>query len=157
MILLIIFSLVLILIHVSSLKFVIAASKNKSVIEDAQRMESAVSSRDKDFSFKSGPVLLSLGLIFFLNFAQVGYFMACAYVFNNFLVTFGSSILAGYTVYSFIKFLPKIKEFFKKPVTYLKEKTQGFEKGINLVMACLEIAFCSYIVIKIITKYRVFG
>jgi len=157
MILLVTLSLILIWVHASSLRFIIAASNNKSVMADAEKLEAAIPKPDEKFSYRSAPVLFSLGLIFFLNLVEIGYFVVCAYLFNDFLVTIGSSVLVGYTLYSFIKFVPKVKDFFKKPIEYLKEKTQGFEKGLNLVMACAEIAFCSYILVKILIKYRIFN
>lgn len=157
MFVLIIFSLILIWMQASSLRFVIAASNNKSVIRDAEKLENTISSGDRNFSFKSGPILFSLGLIIALNFVQLGYFVVCAYIFNDFLITLGSAVFAGYTIYSLIKFIPRIKGFFKKPVSYLKEKTQGFEKGMSLVMTSLQIVFCAYIVVKILSKYKIFG
>ncbi|MGM0365776.1 MAG: hypothetical protein ACQEP5_04510 [Actinomycetota bacterium] len=157
MILLVILSAIFIWVNASSLRFIIAAGHNKTIIEDAEKLETALPRQEKNFSYSSGPVLFSLGLIIFLNLVQIGYFVICAYMFNNMFVTIGSSVLVGYTIYSIIQFLPRVKDFFKKPIEYLKSKTQGFEKGINLVMTSVEIVFCSYILVKILIKYRIFG
>ncbi len=156
MFLLIILSLILIWVQLSSLRFIIAAGNNKTVIKDAEKFESTINSQDKKFSIKSPPILFSLGIIIFLNLVQISYFVVCVYIFNDPLITFGSSILVGYTIYSFIRFMPKIKDFFKKPITYLKEKTQGLEKGLNLVMTCLQIIFCFYIVVGILINNGIF-
>lgn len=156
MILLLIISIVLIWMHVSSLRFIIAASNNKSIIEDAKKIEDFIPKTEKNFSFKSVPVIMSLGLMLLFNLVEIGYFVFCVYIFNDFIITLGSSILVGYAIYSVIKFFPKIKKFFSKPVDYLKEKTEGLEKNLNIVMASLEIALCVYIFFKIFIKYNIF-
>jgi len=61
----------------------------------------------------------------------------------------GSAVLVGYSLYSMIVFLPKIKKYIKKPVQLLKERTEGYENILNIVMASVEILFCSYILFRI--------
>jgi exosortase/archaeosortase len=85
-----------------------------------------------------------------LNLIEIGYFIFCVYYFDDYIITAGSSILVGYSLYSIFKFVPRIKEFIKKPFNILMEKTELYEKLINIVMISLEILFCIYILFKII-------
>ncbi|MDZ7836613.1 MAG: hypothetical protein U5N58_01020 [Actinomycetota bacterium] len=82
----------------------------------------------KDISLKSLPVLFSLGAVIFLNLIEIAYFVVCVYVFADLITKIGSSIMVGYSIYSLIKFIPRVKKFFQKPAQYLRQKTQGFEK-----------------------------
>mgnify|MGYP001034431146 CR=1 FL=1 len=157
MIFIIIFSIALIWLHVSSLRFIIKAGNDQSIMKKSLELEEYMNESKSDFSFKSFSTILSLGVIAFLSLIEIGYFIYCVYFFNDLIVVIGSSILAGYTIYSFIKFLPNIKKFFKKPLEYLKEKTQGFESVLNLMMTSLEILFCAYILVKVIIKYKFFS
>ena len=156
MILLLIISIVLIWMHISSLRFIIVASNNKSVIEDAKKVEDLIPKQEKNFSLKSTPVLMSIGLMLLFNLVEIGYFIFCVYIFNDFIITLGSSILVGYAIYSIIKFFPKVKKFFSKPVDYLTTNTEGLEKLLNIVMASMEILICTYIFFKIFMKYEIF-
>ena len=157
MIFIIIFSIALIWLHLSSLRLIIKAGNDQSILKKSQELEKYMDESKGDFSFKSFSTILSLGVIVFLNLIEIGYFVYCVYFFDDFIVVVGSSILVGYTIYSLIKFLPNIKEFFKKPLEYLKEKTQGFESVLNLIMTSLEILFCAYILVKVIIKYKFFS
>jgi hypothetical protein len=66
------------------------------------------------------------------------------------MVTAGSSILVGYTLYTLLRFLPGIKRFIKKPFNYLMERSEGYEGIINYIMVSFEILFCFYILVKIV-------
>lgn len=154
MIILLILSLILLWIHVSSLRFILRVSNNQSALGDAKKLEELIPESEKEFSLESFSTLFSLGIIFFLNLIEIGYFIFCVYFFNDFIITIGSSILAGYTIYSFAKFLPNIKKFFRKPFEYLKEKTKGFDNILNFAMTSLEILFCGYVLVRIMFKYR---
>lgn len=148
MIFIVILSLILIWLHVSSLRFIIKSNTNADVIEEAERLEKNIPEDDKEFSFKSGPGIASLALIIFLNLVEIGYFVACVYVFNGLIIILGSSILAGYTIYSAIKFIPSMKKFYNKPSEYLKERTTGLENVLSFIMASLEIIFCIYVLVR---------
>ncbi len=156
MILLLIISSVLIWMQFSSLRFIIAAGNNKSMIEDAKKVEKLMPNSKKIFSLKSAPVILSLGLILVLNLIEIGYFIFCVYIFNDSVITIGGAILVGYAIYTLIKFFPKIKKFFVKPIDYLVEKTEGMDRLLSLIMSSLEIAFCAYVFFKTIIKYDIF-
>lgn len=149
MIVLTIFSIALIWLHVSSLRFMIIARKSGVVLEDAARLESDMKTPEESGRTGLGPVLMSMGVIILLNLVEIGYFVYCVYLFNDYLVIGGSAVLVGYSLYSMIVFLPKIKKYIKKPVQLLKERTEGYENILNIVMASVEILFCSYILFRI--------
>jgi len=73
------------------------------------------------------------------------------------IVIIGSSILAGYTFYSLVKFLPNMKRFYSKPSEYLKERMSGVENILSFIMTSLEILFCIYILFIAIMNYGLFG
>lgn len=154
MIFIAILSVILIFAHVSSLRFIIKANKDNTIIEQAKKLETESQSKKNDFSLRSGPGLISLLIIILLNLVEMGYFIACVYIFNNLIVLTGSSILAGYTIFSLIKFIPNIKKYHDKPSEYLKERTKGLENILNYVMTSLEIIFCIYILILTIFEFR---
>jgi hypothetical protein len=156
MVLIVILSLILIWLHISSLRYIIRSATDHTVIENTEKLEEIIPESEREFSLRSFPGIVSLVLIIFLNLIEIGYFAACVYFFNNLIVIIGSAILAGYIVYSLFKFLPNIKKFYKKPSEYLKEKTSGLENVLNFTMAALEIIFCLYIVGRIIFEYRIF-
>jgi len=135
----------------------IRAGSSQAVMENAQKLEDYMPEMEKDVHFKSVSVILSLSIIIILNLIEIGYFIYSVYIFNDLIVSLGSAVLVGYTLYSMIKFLPKVKNFFKKPFEYLIEKTQGFESILNFVMVSLEIVFCAYILVKVIIKFKFFG
>jgi len=103
----------------------------------------------KNVSPMSLSLILSLAVVMALNLIEIGYFVYSNYIFDNLAVTIGSAILVGYTLYSMIKFLPKIRNFISKPLGYFIEGTQGFENVLNYIMIPLEIIFCSYILVKV--------
>ena len=150
------FSIVLIWLHISSLRFIIRTNQGNTAIEEVEKLEESIPDEEKDISLKSGPGILSLFVIILLNLIEVGYFVACVYIFNGLIVIISSSILAGYTFYSLFKFLPNVKRFYNKPSEYLKEKTEGAENIVSLVMTSLEILFCVYIFIRAIMDLGLF-
>lgn len=151
-----IFSLILIWLHISSLRFIIRTNQGNGTIEEIEKLEESIPDEEKDISFKSGPGVLSLFVIIFLNLIEVGYFVACVYIFNGLIVIISSSVLAGYTFYSLFKFLPNIKRFYNKPSEYLKEKTEGAENIVSFIMTAFEILFCGYIFIMAIMNLGLF-
>ena len=151
-----ILSLILIWLHVSSLRFLIKSNSDNTIIEDTERLEESIPEDERGLSLKSGPGVLSLIIIIILNLIEIGYFIACVYLFNNVVVIIGASILTGYTFYSLLKFLPGIKKFYKKPSEYLKERSSGPENIINFIAAAMEIIFCAYIIIRILFEYKIF-
>jgi hypothetical protein len=150
MIFVVILSFILIWLHVSSLRFIIGSNTDVTVIEEAEKIEDSVPEDGKEFSLKSGPGLISLAIVIFLNLIEIGYFIACVFIFKGLIVVLGSSILAGYTLYTVIKFVPSMKNFYHKPSEYLKERTSGMENVLSFVMTSLEIIFCIYILVRAI-------
>jgi hypothetical protein len=156
MFLVMIFSLILIWLHISSLRFLIKSNSSGTIIEDTEKLEASIPEDERELSLKSGPGILSLVIIIILNLIEIGYFIACVYFFNNTAVIIGASILAGYTFYSLLKFLPGIKKFYNKPSEYLKERATGPENIINLIATAMEIIFCTYIIIRVMFEYKIF-
>jgi hypothetical protein len=149
MILLTFLSIILIWLHVSSLRFMIRARGKGVLAEDAAKLEESMPDLGTGGQPAGGPVMMSLGVIIVLNLAEIGYFVYCVYLFNDNIVVLGSSILVGYSIYSMARFLPKIKRFMKQPVKLLMERTEGYENVLNIIMASVEIIFCLYILYRI--------
>ncbi|MDD5622091.1 MAG: hypothetical protein PHQ09_02870 [Actinomycetota bacterium] len=122
-----------------------------------QELESHMPELEKEISSRSFPLVLALAIIVVLNLTEIGYFIYSNYFFNDFVITLGSAILIGYTLYSMIKFLPGIKKFVSKPLKYFKEINHGFDNTLNFIMVALEIVFCAYIMIKIFIEYILLG
>jgi hypothetical protein len=152
MILLIILSIILIWLHISSLRLMIRTRGGQAIaLKDVSEMEEKMQvSGGRDSSVGIMPVIMSIGVVFFLNLIEIGYFIFCVYYFNDHIIVIGSSVLVGYSLYSIFKFVPKMKEFIKKPLSMLTEKTEEYERLINIVMVSLEILFCIYILFKIV-------
>jgi hypothetical protein len=146
------FSVILIWLHISSLRFIIRTNQGSATIEEIKSLEESVPDEERDVSLKSGPGILSLFVIILLNLIEVGYFVACVYIFNDLIVIISSSILAGYTLYSLFKFLPNVKRFFSKPSEYLKERTEGAESVLSFIVTAFEILFCVYILIRAVME-----
>ncbi|MBM3707207.1 MAG: hypothetical protein FJW69_02525 [Actinobacteria bacterium] len=157
MIFITILSVILIWLHISSLRFIIKSNADHTIIQEAEKLEEKVPEEERQFSLRSGPGIISLAIVIFLNVIEIGYFIACVYIFNSLIVVIGSAVLAGYTLYSLIKFLPNMKKFYSKPSEYLKEKTSGAENILNFIMTSLEIVFCIYILFKAVMSYGLFG
>lgn len=156
MIFILMFSIILIWLHISSLRFIIRTNQGNGTIEEIEKIEDSVPDEEKDISLKSGPGILSLLVIILLNLIEIGYFVACVYIFNGLIIIISSSVLAGYTFYSLFKFLPNVKRFYSKPSAYLKEKTEGAENIVSIVMTAFEILFCVYILIRAIMDLGLF-
>jgi hypothetical protein len=153
MILIAILSLILIWIHISSLRFIIKSNTNQDLIEETQKFEENISDEEKEASFVSGPGFFSLLIIIILNLIEIGYFIACVYFFGGMIITIASSVIVGYSIFSLIRFIPNMKKYYSKPSEYLKEKTTGVESVLGYVMPSLEIIFCIYIIYLILTRY----
>jgi len=156
MILIGILSVILIWVHISSLRFIIRSNASPSIIEETEKLEANIPDEEKNISLASGPGLLSLIVIILMNLIEIGYFAACVYIFGGMIITIGSSIIVGYTIYSFIRFIPNMKKFYSKPSEYLKEKTSGLENILSFVMTSLEIVFCIYIIIRVLIEFSIF-
>jgi hypothetical protein len=152
MIFIVILSVILIWLHVSSLRFIIKSNTDANIIAEAQKIEGDIPEEEKEFSFRSGPGIISLALVIFLNLIEIGYFVACVYIFNGLLIIIAASVLTGYTIYSAIKFIPSMKRFYNKPSEYLKERTSGLENILNFVMTSLEIIFCIYVLVRAVLE-----
>lgn len=157
MILIFILSIVLVWLHISSLRLVKRAGSGESILEKGKELQKYIASPGEEYPLKSFSAIFSIGVIALLNLVELGYFFYCVYLFNDSIIVICSSILVGYILYSIIKFIPNIKTFYKKPLEYLKEKTRGFENILSVAMACLELLFCAYVLIKIIVKYKFFS
>ena len=157
MFLLLILSITLIFLYVSSLRFMIKTSSGHIVQKKILGPGNHVPLPEKDKSSRSISLVPALALIVVLNLIEVGYFIYSNYLFNDFIITLGSAILIGYTLYSMIKILPGIKKFVSKPLKYFKEINHGFDNALNFIMVALEIVFCAYIMIKIFIEYILLG
>ena len=153
MVLLTILSIILIWLHVSSLRFMINTSRNIEIIDETPKLEEDVLGSDEGARVRSFSVTFSIAIIIFLNLIEISYFVYCVYYFSDIMITAGSSILVGYTLYTLIKFLPGIRRFVKKPFNYLMERSEGYESIINYIMVSFEIVFCFYILVKIVVLY----
>ena len=151
-----ILSVILIWLHISSLRFIIRSNTNPSIIEETEKLEENIPEEEKNISLASGPGLLSLILIIIMNLVEIGYFAACVYFFGGMIITVGSSIIVGYTIYSLIKFVPNMKKFYNRPSEYLKEKTSVLENILSFVMTSLEIIFCIYIIVRVLMEFNLF-
>ena len=157
MFLLLILSITLIFLYISSLRFMIKTNGGHTIQKKIQELKNHVPEAEKDISPKSYSLVLALVIIVILNLIEIGYFVYSNYFFNDFITTLGSAILVGYTLYSMIKFLPRIKKFVSKPLRYLRELNHGFDNTLNFIMVALEIVFCAYIMIKIFIEYILLG
>jgi len=157
MFLLLILSITLIFLYISSLRFMIKTNGRYTIQKKIQELESHMPELEKEISSRSFPLVLALAIIVVLNLTEIGYFIYSNYFFNDFVITLGSAILIGYTLYSMIKFLPGIKKFVSKPLKYFKEINHGFDNTLNFIMVALEIVFCAYIMIKIFIEYILLG
>ncbi len=156
MIFLLIISILLIWLHAYSLRFMIRAGNDPGGTKDIKKLD-YITEVEKNISFKSFSLILSLAVIIIINLLEIGYFIYSNYFFNDLIVTTGSAILVGYTLYSVVKFLPEFRNFISKPFSYLMGRNQGFESVLNYIMVPLEIVFCSYIIVKIFIKFIILG
>jgi hypothetical protein len=157
MFLLLILSIILLGLYISSLRFMIRTSNNYIVHREIQKLEDYMSDGQGDRTPSAISVVLSFSVIVILNMIEIGYFLYSNCFFDEMIVTVGSSILIGYTLYSMIQFLPKIKKFISKPLLYLKEKNQGLEIVLSYIMISIEIVFCLYVTFKIFINFILAG
>jgi len=157
MFLLLILSIVLLFLYGSSLRFMIRTSNNYIVQREIQKLEEYMSEGQEDRTPSTISLVMSFSTIVVMNLIEITYFLYSNYLFDDLIITIGSAILIGYTLYSMIQFLPQIKKFVSKPLLYLKEKNQGFEVVLSFVMISLEIMFCLYVTFKIFTNFILVG
>jgi len=157
MFLLLILSIVLLFLYGSSLRFMIRTSNNYIVQREIQKLEEYMSEGQEDKTPSTISLVISFSTIVVMNLIEITYFLYSNYLFDDLIITIGSAILIGYTLYSMIQFLPQIKKFVSKPLLYLKEKNQGFEVVLSFVMISLEIIFCLYVTFKIFTNFILVG
>ena len=152
---LLIFSFILIVLHVFSLRAIIKTNNEEAIIENVKKMENIPSLESKSDSVSLN-LLMPVLLIVALSFIEIGYFVLAVYFLKDFALIIGSSILTGYNLYALIKFFPKLKILLKSPVEYFKEKSDTFDNALNFMLAVIEIIFCIYVIIKIFLRYNYF-
>ena len=152
---LLIFSFILITLHIFSLRAIIKTNNEEAVIENVKKMEN-IPSMEKKSEGVSLNLLLPVLLVLVLSLIEIGYFVIAVYILKDFVLIVGASILTGYNLYALIKFFPKLKLLLKNPVGYFKEKSDTFDNILNSIMAGIEILFCVYVVIKILLKNNYF-
>jgi len=135
----------------------IRTSNNYIVQREIQKLEEYMSEGQEDKTPSTISLVISFSTIVVMNLIEITYFLYSNYLFDDLIITIGSAILIGYTLYSMIQFLPQIKKFVSKPLLYLKEKNQGFEVVLSFVMISLEIIFCLYVTFKIFTNFILVG
>ncbi len=152
---LLIFSFMLITLHVISLRAIIKTNNEEVILENVKKMEGISSSENKSEGVPFN-LLLPVLLILALSFIEIGYFVLAVYLLKDYALIIGSSVLVGYNLYSLFKFFPKLKILLKNPVEYFKEKSDTFDNVLNFIMAVIEIIFCVYVIIKIFSKSNFF-
>ncbi|MHB1348231.1 MAG: hypothetical protein ACYCXK_12155 [Candidatus Humimicrobiaceae bacterium] len=150
-----IFSFILITLHVFSLRAIIKTNSEEAIIENVKKIEN-ISSAENNSEGVSFNLLLPVLLILVISLIEIGYFVLAVYILRDVALIIGSSVLTGYNLYAMIKFFPKLKLLLKSPIEYFKEKSDTFDNILNFVMAVIEIMFCMYVVIKIILKSNYF-
>jgi hypothetical protein len=153
---LLIFSFILFLFHILSLRMILKSSSEEIKTETPKIMEEIKNEIPGTGEGKGIPIAFTLPIVIivFLSLIELGYYFFAVYLLKDDYIIIGASILAGFNLYSLIKFFPKIKQFIRKPLEFLKEKTEPFENITNVIMAILEIIFCLYVIIKIILKFN---
>ena len=150
---LLIFSFILAILHVFSLRTLFKTKTEEVIVESIKKVED-ISFSDKKLGGFSLSLLFPVFIIFVLSCIEIGYFVFAVLILRDYILITGASILIGYNLYALIKFFPKLKLFFKNPIEYFKEKTDKFDNVVSYVMAVLEIVFCVYVIIKIFIKYN---
>jgi hypothetical protein len=152
---LLIFSFILITLHVFSLRAIIKTNNEEAILENVKKMEGIPSLEDKPDGVPLS-LLLPVILILALSFIEIGYFVLAVFILKDFALIIGSSVLTGYNLYALAKFFPKLKILLKNPVEYFKEKSDTFDNALNFIMAVFEIIFCIYVIIKIFLRNNYF-
>ncbi|MCX6384629.1 MAG: hypothetical protein NTV16_09190 [Actinobacteria bacterium] len=150
---LLIFSLILITLHVFSLRAIIKTNNEETLIGNIKKVE-GISSSDEKTEGVSFNLLFPVLIIVILSLIEIAYFAFAVYVIKDYVLIIGASVLTGYNLYALVRFFPKLRLFFKSPVEYFKEKTDTFDNILNFVMAVFEILFCIYVIVKIFMKYN---
>lgn len=150
---LLIFSLILITLHVFSLRAIIKTNNEETLIGNIKKVE-GISSSDEKTEGVSFNLLFPVLIIVILSLIEIAYFAFAVYVIKDYVLILGASVLTGYNLYALVRFFPKLRLFFKSPVEYFKEKTDTFDNILNFVMAVFEILFCIYVIVKIFMKYN---
>jgi len=151
---LLVFSLIIAFFHIFSLRSLLKTSGNENITENIKQIEENFpAGEDKQQGFPIS-LFFPVAIIVILSLVEIGYFIFAVFVLRDIIITISASILTGYNIYALIKFFPKIKQFFKNPASFLKEKNDSFDNTLNLVMAIIEIIFCLYVIIKIFLRYN---
>lgn len=151
---LLIFSFILFLFHIFSLRSIFKLRNKEMAADNPKMMEEIKNEVGKKGGKTSSVFALPIIIIIMLSLIELGYYFFAVYILNDNIIVVGASVLAGFNIYSLIKFFPKIKMFINRPLDYLKEKSEPFENIMNAIMAILEILFCLYVIIKIILKFN---
>jgi hypothetical protein len=152
---LLIFSFILITLHVFSLRAIIKTNNEEAMLENVKKIESISSTGNKPEGVPIN-LFMPVFLILALSFIEIGYFVLAVYILRDLALIIGSSILTGYNLYALAKFFPKLKILLKSPVEYFQEKSDTFDNILNFVMAVIEIIFCIYVIIKIFLRNNYF-
>jgi Ca2+/H+ antiporter len=91
MFLLLVLSTVLLVLYISSLRFIIKTGKNYVIREEIQKLESHIPDESESGSAVSFSLVFSLVIAVILNLVEIGYFVYCSYFFNDTVITVGSS------------------------------------------------------------------
>jgi hypothetical protein len=153
MVFLFIFSIILIMFHISSLRLVIRLGKAANTGSREVKEIDMVIPQENDVPNVS---IIPAVVIVMLSLLEISYFVVSAYIFNDIIITTGAAILTGYSIYSLIKFLPDFKSLAKKPAKYFKEKDYRVDNFINFFMVVTEIAFCLYVITRILSEFSLF-
>jgi hypothetical protein len=152
MVLLLIFSIILIIFHVSSLRLIVRLGNMNIEMADLDEIDMRLSSRKEE----SKGFLIPAVIIVIMSLLEIAYFVISAYIFNDIIITSGAAVLTGYSIYSLIKFLPDLRSLNHKPSKYFNEKNYKLDNFINFFMVIIEIAFCAYVVFKVLSNYGLF-
>ncbi len=149
---LLIFSFILFVFHIFSLRTIFKLGNKELAAANSKMTEEIKSEIPEEGTGIPVVFLLPILVIILLTLVELGYYFFAVYLLNDRLIIAGAAVLAGFNIYSFIKFLPRIRLIIRRPLEYLKEKTDPFENITNIIIAVLEILFCLYVIIKIIFK-----
>jgi len=152
---LLVFSFILVTLHVFSLKAIVKANSEEATVENIKKIEDISSPDERNEGFSLN-LLFPVLIIVVLSFIEIGYFVFTVFILRDYALIAGASILIGYNLYALIKFFPKLRLFFKNPAEYFKEKTDSFDNILSYIMAVLEIIFCIYVILKIFIRYNFF-
>ncbi len=153
MVLLLIFSIILIIFHVSSLRLIIRLGSITAEASVSEELEMMVSSEKE----KPRGLFIPAVIIVIMSLLEISYFIVSAYIFSDIIITSGAAVLTGYAIYSLIKFLPDFRSLSGKTSKDLREKNYRLDNFINFFMVILEISFCVYVIFKVLLSYGLFA